>query len=88
MYLSSLRLFREATQLITVGTVIRIAGIKPRCTEMQVMAANIVRLGRPNISVATDKVQGTIGIAAVARGGAARPPFIPRGNATEDRSRG
>ncbi len=66
-------LFREATQLKTVGPVRRVAGVEPRCAEVQVHAtvviARIVGRGRPVEPVAADAPQRARISMARARGG-------------------
>ena len=67
------RLFREATQLKTVGPVRRVAGTKPRHVEMQVHAtvvvARTVGRGRPDGTLAADVAQRARIPMAIARGG-------------------
>ena len=63
------RLFREATQLKSVGAVVREAGIEGRHVEIQVhpvAAAHRRRIAEP---VVADGAQRAIGSLAVARGG-------------------
>ena len=51
------RLFREATQLKTVGTaVVCKAGIEPRDFEEEILSVNAPCGGRPTITVITDAV--------------------------------
>ncbi len=80
------RLFREATQLKTVAAVIRVAGSEVLRTEIQVHATRAARRRRPVEPEAADEYRIARERVAVARGGTF--PFLPRGNATENRGRG
>ena len=72
----ALRLFREATQLITVSAMARVAGIEVLRIEIQVHAVEATRGGRPTVTVKTDTLQipqsPVAASVAEARGGAAR----------------
>ena len=65
------RLFREATQLKTVGAVVRAAGREPRHVEIQVHAIDTADRRRPAVTAVADVAQRARGVVAVARGGAA-----------------
>ena len=63
------RLFREATQLKTVGTVAYVAGIEVLHAEVQEHAVNFADGGCPTVSGVADIEQCAQRIGAVARGG-------------------
>ena len=69
-----LRLFREATQLKTVGAAGRVAGIEVRHVEIQVHPIASVHKRRIAEPVTADVAQPAIGSLAEARG-------VPRGSA-------
>ena len=64
------RLFREATQLKTVGPVAYVAGIEVLHAEVQEHAVNFADGGCPTVSGVADIEQCAQRIGAVARGGA------------------
>ena len=68
---SQSRLFREATQLKTVGAVARVAGIEHPRFRSQIPHRDVARhrRTRPTVSVAADVPQSALAAAAVARGG-------------------
>ncbi len=65
----SLRLFREATQLKTVGMSVRVAGIEILRVEPQEHAVSPAKSGRPTVPAAADARQNTRIPIAEARGG-------------------
>ena len=68
--LQCVRLFREATQLKTVGTVAHVAGSEALRVEVQEHAASPAKGGRPTEPVVADVVQRARRVVAEARGGA------------------
>ena len=64
------RLFREATQLKTVGAVCRIARSQLDHAEIKISSINFTDRRRPAIAVASDIAQHARGTMAEARGGA------------------
>ena len=64
------RLFREATQLKTVGAVCRIARSQLDHAEIKISSINFTDRRRPAITVASDIAQPARGTLAEARGGA------------------
>ncbi len=63
-----LRLFREATQLKTVGAAVRAAGIEPRHVEIQAHAIGTTDRGSPAETVVADAAQRARIPSAIARG--------------------
>ncbi len=62
-------LFREATQLKTMATAVRMVEIEVLRTEVQEYAISFFTCGRPTVSVVADVVQFAIDSFAEARGG-------------------
>ncbi len=73
-------LFREATQLKTVGTVCDVVGIEYCHVEDQAHAMGIADRRGPTVSGMACAAQGALAVAAVARGGACRAGASEAGN--------
>ncbi len=71
---SPFRLFREATQLKTVGTVIQIAGNDPGHPKNQVHPIRAPDRRRPPVTEVADIVQCPLVPSAIARGGEVKHP--------------
>ena len=71
-----LRLFREATQRKTVGTVVWVADVEALRIETQVQTVDVACGGRPDEPAVADVPQRTLIEGAEARGGLPRPFLI------------